>query len=65
MPGINPILNKIGDDDPTEDSFKLFLPSKLSTEDRGALCSPDIAALEFRFRYAQADDSLSELRRLL
>jgi len=52
------------DDETTRDSHKLLLPSDLSTEDRLAWYPPDISALEFRFRYAQADDSLAELRRL-
>ena len=65
MPGLGPILNEMGDDETTEGSFKLFLPSELSMEDRDAWCPPYIPALEFRFRYTQADDSLAELRRLL
>jgi len=65
MPGIASILNDARDNELPEDSFKLWLPSEISTEDRGAWCLPDIAFLEFRFRYAQADDSLAELRRLL
>ena len=62
MPRLGPILDEMGDD---EDPPKLFLPSDLSAEDRSAWCLPDVPALEFRFRYAQADDSLAELRRLL
>ena len=62
MPELGPVLDKMSDD---EDAFKLLLPSELSADDRGAWCPPDISTLEFRFRYAQADDSLAELRRLL
>ena len=62
MPGLGPILDELGDD---EDPPKLLLPSELSAEDRSAWCLPDLPSLEFRFRYAQADNSLAELRRLL
>lgn len=65
MPGLGPILDEMRDDGAAGDSFKLLLPSELSVEDRGAWCHPDIPALEFRFRFAQADDRLAELRRLL
>lgn len=65
MPGLGPILDEMGNDETAEDPFKLFLPSELSVNDRAVWCPPDIPALEFRFRYAQADDSLAELRRLL
>ena len=65
MPALGPILDDACDDEPTEDSFKLFLPSELSVDDRVAWCPPDTPALEFRFRYAQADDSLAEMHRLL
>jgi hypothetical protein len=65
MPGLGPVLDEISDDDTADNSFKLLLPSELSAEDRIAWCLPDIPTLEFRFRYAQADHSLAELRRLL
>ena len=65
MPELGPILDKLSDDETSEDAFKLLLPSELSMDDRGARCPPNMPALEFRFRYAQADDSLAELRRLL
>ena len=64
MPGLAPILDDLSDDDTTGEGFKLFLPSELSTEERATWCPPDIPALELRFRYAQADDSLAELRRV-
>lgn len=64
MPGLASILNETRDCDSLDDSPKLWLPSEISTEDRDAWCLPDIPALEFRFRYAQADDSLAELRHL-
>ena len=64
MPGLTPFLDGVRDDDITEDSLKLWLPSELSAEERDSWCLPGIPGLEFRFRYAQADDSLAELRRL-
>lgn len=65
MPGLGAILEAMGDDGTTDGPFKLLLPSELSVEDRSAWCLPHIPPLEFRFRYAQADDNLAELRRLL
>ena len=64
MPGLIPILDETHDDETAEDSLKLWLPSELSAGERDSWCLPDIPALEFRFRYAQADDSLAEIRRL-
>lgn len=64
MPGLSSILDETRDDEAPEDSLKLWLPSEVSVEDRGTWCLPDIPFLEFRFRYAQAEDSLAELRRL-
>ena len=43
--------------------LKLWLPSQLPSEHRTAWCLPGIPYLEFRFRYAQADDVLTNLRR--
>ena len=43
--------------------LKLWLPSQLPREHRAAWCLPGIPYLEFRFRYAQADDVLANLRR--
>jgi len=60
MPGLGPIF----EDENLDESVKLWLPSELSQDDRAAWCLPEIPELEFRFRYAQADDSLSEIRRL-
>ena len=64
MPGLTPFLDGVRDDEITEDSLKLWLPSEISAEERDSWCLPNIPRLEFRFRYAQADDSLAELRRL-
>jgi len=74
MPGLTPILdetrdnethdNETHDNEAAEDSFKLWLPSELSVGGWDSWCLPDVPALEFRFHYAQADDSLAELRRL-
>ena len=43
--------------------LKLWLPSQLPSEHRVAWCLPGIPFLEFCFRYAQADDTLADLRR--
>lgn len=64
MPGLASILDETRDSDVPDDPPKLWLPSEVSAEDRDTWCLPDIPSLEFRFRYAQADDSLAELRRL-
>lgn len=60
MPGVQPLL----EDDENSGELKLWLPSELSQSDRAAWCLEGISELEFRFRYAQADDSLAETRRL-
>jgi hypothetical protein len=62
MPGLCPVFEDEGEnsDGPT----KLWLPSELSQDDRVAWCLPGIPELELRFRYAQADDGLAEIRRL-
>ena len=65
MPGVASILDDVRENDLPEDLFKLWLPSEISAEDRDAWCLPDIPFLEFRFRYAQAEDSLAEVRRFL
>jgi hypothetical protein len=59
------MLDVPGNEEITQDEFKLLLPSQLSADDRTSWCLPDILALEFRFRFAQADATLAELRRLL
>lgn len=60
MPGLSPIFEDNSSDEPV----KLWLPSELPQDDRALWCLPGIPELEFRFRYAQADDSLAEVRRL-
>jgi hypothetical protein len=65
MPGLIPTLDETDDGRATEGSITLFLPSELCSGDRSAWCLPEIPSLEFRFRYAQADDTLAQLRRLL
>ena len=65
LPGITSVLNDARDNELPEESFKLWLPSEISAEDRNTWCLLDIAFLEFRFRYAQANDSLAEVCRLL
>ena len=64
MPGIISTLDEMHNSEAPEDSLKLWLPSEVSADDRDAWCLPGIPFLEFRFRYAQADDCLAELRRL-
>jgi len=61
MPGLNSLLE--ANEDP-DDPVKLWLPSELTQVDRDEWCLPGIADLELRFRYAQADGSLAEIRRL-
>ena len=60
MPGLGPLL----DDENADETPKLWLPSELSKDEQLEWCLPGVPALEFRFRYAQADDSLAEIRRL-
>jgi hypothetical protein len=61
MPGLSHVLEN---DETSNETTKLWLPSELSPDDQATWCLPGIPALEFRFRYAQADDSLAEIRRL-
>ncbi|KAF9789306.1 hypothetical protein BJ322DRAFT_1000561 [Thelephora terrestris] len=61
MPGLGPLPE--GEDE-LDESIKLQLPSELSEDERAAWCLPGIPSLEFCFRYAQADNSLSQIRRL-
>ena len=61
MPGLIPLLE---DDESPDEPVKLWLPSELTLENRTEWCLPNIPFLEFRFRYAQANDSLIEIRRL-
>ena len=61
MPGLTPLLEG---DEHLDGPIKLWLPSELSDGDRAKWCLPGIPNLELRFRYAQADDSLAEIRRL-
>ena len=67
MPGLVNHLDHTDDDsklDDSPESFNLMLPSQLSTEERQSWCLPGISTLEAQFRYAQADDTLAEIRRL-
>ena len=45
------------------EALKLWVPSQLPAENRSSWCLPGIPDLELHFRYAQADDTLSDLRR--
>ena len=64
MPGVISILDEMQNGEDPDDSLKLWLPSEVSADDRDIWCLPDIPFLEFRFRFAQANDCLAELRRL-
>ena len=65
MPGLsNLIEGESSRLDTHPELFKLMLPSQLSQDERQSWCLPDLPALEARFRYAQADDALHEIRRL-
>jgi hypothetical protein len=67
MPGLSHLLDEGDGDSGVEthpELFKLILPSQLSIEDRDVWCLPGLATLEARFRYAQANDALAEIRRL-
>ena len=61
MPGLDLHLE---DDESANEPIKLWLPSELTEENRTEWCLPDIPGLEVRFRYAQANDRLVEIRRL-
>ena len=65
MPGCAKLLDDI---DPvamvdTPESVKLWLPSSLPTHN--IVCIPGLPLMEFRLRYAQAANSLNDLRRLV
>ena len=67
MPGLSHFLDDADNDsrlDTLPELFKLILPSQLSPDDRGSWCLPGLSTLEARFRYAQADDALAEIRKL-
>ena len=67
MPGLSPLLDNMDNDsrlDTNPELFKLTLPSQLSSGERRSWCLPGLSTLEARFRYAQADDALAEIRRL-
>lgn len=67
MPGLSHLLDNANDDtrlDTHPELFKLMLPSQLSPDNRQSWCLPGLPILEARFRYAQADDALAEIRRL-
>lgn len=67
MPGLSHLLDSADGDSRLEthpELFKLMLPSQLSPDDHESWCLPGLPALEARFRYAQADDALAEIRHL-
>jgi hypothetical protein len=66
MPGLSYLFATVDDTrlDTNPELFKLMLPSQLAFDNRQSWCLPGLSALEARFRYAQADDALAEIRRL-
>lgn len=67
MPGLLHLLNDVDNDSgltTRPELYKLMLPSQLSPRDRESWCLPGLPTLEARFRYAQADDMLAEIRQL-
>ena len=66
MPGLSHLLESADDSgfEIRPELFRMMLPSQLSPDDRGSWCLPGLPDLEARFRYAQADDALAEIRRL-
>lgn len=66
MPGLSYLLDSANDSglDARPELFKMLLPSQLSFDNRESWCLPGLPTLEARFRYAQANDALAEIRRL-
>ena len=66
MPGLSYLLDGADDTkfDARPELFKIMLPSQLAPENRESWCLPGLPDLEARFRTAQADDALAEIRRL-
>ena len=65
MPGLSNLIDSDGSKlDTRPELFKLVLPSQLSPDERQSWCLPGLPTLEARFRYAQADGALAEIRRL-
>jgi hypothetical protein len=66
IPGLAHLLENSDDSglNARPELFKLMLPSQLSADNRDSWCLPAVSTLEARFRYAQADDALAEIRRL-
>ena len=67
MPGLSHLLDDSDGDsklDTRPELFKLMLPSQLPPDTRESWCLAGLPALETRFRYAQADDALAEIRQL-
>ena len=64
MPGVASILDEAYNNEASNDTPKLWLPSDASAEDWDIWCLLDIPTLEFQFCYVQADNSLAELHHL-
>ena len=66
MPGVFHLLDDIDPNSVTNapECTKLWLPSSLPAASRDGWCLFDLPLIEFWLRYAQAIDSLNEIRRL-
>ena len=66
MPGVSHLLDDIDPESVTNtpEHTKLWLPSSVPSASHDSWCTPDLPIIEFRLRYAQAVDTLNEIRRL-
>ena len=67
MPGLSYLLDEANNNsglDAHSEMLKLRLPSQLSPHDHNSWCLPGLPSLEAHFWSAQADDALTEIRRL-
>lgn len=66
MPGASGFLDTVDPTAVTEtpETVKLWLPSQLPAVSRGSSCIEGLPHLEFRLRFAQANDALDLIRRL-
>ncbi|KAL0563052.1 hypothetical protein V5O48_019026 [Marasmius crinis-equi] len=63
MPGLRRLIEaEPGSECTRPETMKLFLPSSLDLHSRTVICLPEVLELEARLRYAQAHESLSQLR---
>ena len=66
MPGVSATLDDIDPESVTDapERVQLCLPSSIPAANHDSWCTSDLALMEFRLRYAQAVDSINEIRRL-